>query len=238
MVEVMENELVDIQQGNSSLTSSQALLISLSVSSAAEDEAGGSHFTGEPSELFMNNDAISQQQNALEDEETEPFSLSESSGTESQEQLFDFMRQNSLQDDEPQMVFSVDPVNEFMMFYYNYGGEIREEIVENSLVMLVTMIEGYELFEGPESQFEEQSHLNNNIAQTQQQFLFNDEAESIFTEENTGARSQYQVQHQNFIQQSSLEYEPSELVFSVDPVNEFIMFHYNLSEEIEEEPID
>ena len=68
MVEDMENELVDIQQGNSSLT--QVLLISLSVSSAAEDEAGGSHFAGEPSELFMNNDAISQQQNALEDEET------------------------------------------------------------------------------------------------------------------------------------------------------------------------
>ena len=233
-MEDMENELVDnIQQENSSSLTSQTLLISLSVS-AAEDEVGGNHFAGEPPELLINNDAISQQQNALEDEETESLSLLESSGgTGSLEHLlFDSVKQNSLQDDALLMVFSVDPVNEFTMFYYNYGGEIREEIIENSLVMTNNDREGYE------SQAEEQSHLNSNITQTQQQFLFNDEAESIFREENTGARSQYQVQHQNFIQQSSLEDEPCELVFSVDPVNEFIMFNYSLSEEIQEEPTD
>ena len=75
----MENELVDnIQQENSSSLTSQTLLISLSVS-AAEDEVGGNHFAGEPPELLIDNDAISQQQNALEDEETESFSLLESS---------------------------------------------------------------------------------------------------------------------------------------------------------------
>ena len=36
-------------------------------------------------------------------------------------------------------------------------------VVKLGKKLLKTMIEGYELFEGPESQFEEQSHLNNNI---------------------------------------------------------------------------
>ena len=227
MVECTESELVDMQHENSSLTN-QAVS-SLLPASAAEDEADGNLL--EPPHLI--NNVI--QPDAFEDEETESFSLLGSLGTGSQEQ------QNSLQG-EPQIIFSVDPVNEFMMFYYNSGGEIREEIIENSLVMLVTIAERYEMFERPESHFEEQSHLNINniIAQTQQQYSFDDDeaSEPIFTEENTGARRHYQVQHQNFIQQSSLEDEPSELVFSVDPVNEFIMFHYNLSEDMEGEPID
>lgn len=223
-----ESELVDMQHENSSLTN-QAVSSLLLSASPAEDEADGNLL-----ELpHLINNVI--QPDAFEDEETESFSLLGSLGTGSQEQ------QNSLQG-EPQIIFSVDPVNEFMMFYYNSGGEIREEIVENSLVMLVIIAERHEIFERPESHFEEQSHLNiNNIAQTQQQYSFDDDDEAtepIFTEENTGARRHYQVQHQNFIQQSLLEDEPSELVFSVDPVNEFIMFHYNLSEDMEGEPID
>ena len=226
MVECTESELVDMQHENSSLTN-QAVS-SLLPASAAEDEADGNLL--EPPHLI--NNVI--QPDAFEDEETVIFLIRKfrnwKSGTT-----------NSLQG-EPQIIFSVDPVNEFMMFYYNSGGEIREEIIENSLVMLVTIAERYEMFERPESHFEEQSHLNINniIAQTQQQYSFDDDeaTEPIFTEENTGARRHYQVQHQNFIQQSSLEDEPSELVFSVDPVNEFIMFHYNLSEDMEGEPID
>ena len=212
MVECTESELVDMQHENSSLTN-QAVSSLLSAS-AAEDEADGNLL--EPPHLI--NNVI--QPDAFEDEETESFSLLGSLGTGSQEQ------QNSLQG-EPQIIFSVDPVNEFMMFYYNSGGEIREEIVENSLVMLVTIAERYEMFERPESHFEEQSHLNINniIAQTQQQYSFDDDeaTEPIFTEENTGARRHYQVQHQNFIQQSSLEDEPSELVFSVETWKENLL---------------
>ena len=225
MAEEMENDLNSMQQENSLIN--QIVL--------SEDD-------GESPQLLMSSTSI-QQQNEL-DEEIESFPLLENTGTARQVQpFFNLIRRNSLHDEQRPLVivFSVDPVNEFMMFYYNYGDEIREEIIENSLVMLVIVTEGYGLSEGPgEIHSQEQSHLNNLIiTQTQQQNTLDFEAESVFSsEEHTGARSHgTQVQqYNNLIQQNSLADESYELVFSVDPVNEFMMFRYNLSEEIWEEP--
>ena len=226
MAEGMDNELNAMEQENSLIN--QIVL--------SEDDADG-----ESSQLLMNN--IILQQNAL-GEETESFPLLENTGTARPiQQFFNLIRQNSVQDEQPLVVvFSVDPANEFMIFYYNYGDEIREEIIENSLVMLAVVTEGYELSEGPgEIHSQEQSHLNNLIStqtqQPQQQNTLDFEAESVFSEEHTGGRSHtHQVQQYNFVQQNSLADEPYELVFSVDPVNEFLMFRYNISVEIWEEP--
>ena len=133
MAEEMDNELNAMQQENSLIN--QIVL--------SEDDADG-----ESSQLLMNN--IILQQNAL-GEETESFPLLENTGTARPiQQFFNLIRQNSVQDEQPLVVvFSVDPANEFMIFYYNYGDEIREEIIENSLVMLAIVTEGYELPEGP-----------------------------------------------------------------------------------------
>ena len=225
MAEEMENDLNSMQQ--------ESLLFIFNQTVLSEDD-------GESSLLPMNN--IILEQNAL-DEQTEPFPSLENTGTVRQQtqQFFNFqIRQNSLQDEGSLvLLFSVDPANEFLMFYYNCGDEMREEIIENSLVMVVIVTEGYELSdEGPsEIHSQGQSHLNNLVTQTQLQNTLDFEAESAFSEEYTGARSHgAQVQQYNFIQQNSLADEPCELVFSVDPVNEFMMFRYNLSEEIWEEP--
>lgn len=159
MAEEMENDLNSMQQ--------ESLLFIFNQTVLSEDD-------GESSLLPMNN--IILEQNAL-DEQTEPFPSLENTGTARQQtqQFFNFqIRQNSLQDEGSLvLLFSVDPANEFLMFYYNCGDEMREEIIENSLVMVVIVTEGYELSdEGPgEIHSQGQSHLNNLVTDSATKYI-------------------------------------------------------------------